>query len=643
MKPCETGAAASGSPSKKTNEAAAAAAVWVKCSTFSSNFYACSLWSKMSEEAFEVSGRNEYRYLVQDEDEEVQYARHRQYISPLVVLSKRCIALIVMGVVALLILATYLGYVAKTLPPGAARVSTPCGTYKGLHKDGAYSFKGMRYAAPPVGPLRWAPPEAATCNSDAQHDATRFGSICAQVEPLSSSGLVMGHEDCLFVNVWTPSLNPPTLLPVVVWIHGGYLHMLSGGVPGYSPSEGLARDTQAVYVSFNYRLNAFGFMALDLLREGSPTNTSGNYGFMDQILVLKWVKENVHLFGGDPAKVTIIGQSSGGTSVWTLMMSPLAKGLFRAAVDMSGSYVYKTTLQEAEKDNLVFLNKTGCKDATCLRKLSMRQVLQAVPWQEYPGWAYDDGSELPTRGLLPGAVAVVDGVVLPDAPFTMWEKGQGYNDVPFVIGTTEQEMDFFPASHNISDWTWGDYRWFVTEKLSTFNETLAKQALELYPPSAPCPTVDRCPERAYTTMASDIRVSCPNHDLAKRAAAALRSPVYRYMVTHTPSRAITPSVSILPFPSRFSFHTLDSYAFFRGLEPLLGSPLPQTDQRFQDLITHHLIYFIKEGKMDSSWPEFPSSLALLSENFTLVQSDSPIVTRCRLWEENGLFEYAWMN
>lgn len=597
----------------------------------------------MNEEVFEVGGRNEYRYLVQDEDEEVQYARHRQYVSLPMVLSRRCIAVICMGVVALLALATYLGYVAETVPPGAAQVNTPCGTYRGTHKNGAYSFKGIRFAVAPVGPLRWAPPVAPACNSDTVHDATRFGSKCSQIMPLTSSGFVLGREDCLFLNVWTPSLNPPSPLPVIVWVHGGYLHILSGGEPGYSPTEQLAVDTGVVYVSFNYRLNAFGFMALETLREGSPTNTSGNYGLMDQILALQWVQKNIHLFGGDPKRVTILGQSSGGTSVWTMMMSPLAKGLFSAAVDMSGSYVYKATLREAEKDNLVFLNKTGCKDAPCLRSLSVQQVLKAVPWQEYPSWAFDDGVELPTKGLLTGPVVVVDGYVLPDAPFSMWDRRGGeYSDVPFVIGSTEQEVDFAPSAQNISDWTWDDYKWFVTEKLSTFNESLARQALELYPSSAPCPTTDRCPERAYTTMASDIRVSCPNHDLAKRAAAALHSPVYRYMVTHTPSRAINPS-GLLGFPSRFAFHCLDIYAFFRGLEPLLGAPMPEKDQHFQDLITHHLIYFAKHGKMEDGWPEFPSSLALFSENLTVVQTDSEVVSRCALWEKNGLYDYAWIN
>uniref|UniRef100_A0A087YK58 Carboxylic ester hydrolase n=2 Tax=Poecilia formosa TaxID=48698 RepID=A0A087YK58_POEFO len=328
------------------------------------------------DDAFEVPQRNEYRYLVQeDEEEEVQYVRHRHYISPFLVLSKRCIFLICLGVAALLALAAYLGYVAQTLPPGLAQVLTDCGEFRGKHENGAYSFKGIPFAAPPVGERRWAPPSDPPCKPGVT-DATRFRSVCSQVQPMSSAGKVVGQEDCLFVNVWTPTLRPDAALPVMVWIHGGSLQMFSGGEPGYSPTEKLAADTQLVYVSFNYRLNAFGFLALEVLREGSPRNTSGNYGFLDQIAALKWVQRNIRGFGGDPGRVTIFGQSSGGTSVWTLMMSPLAKGLFHAAVDMSGSYVLNATLEKAESDNLVFLKKTGCTDLACLRRLTMRQVLQ---------------------------------------------------------------------------------------------------------------------------------------------------------------------------------------------------------------------------------------------------------------------------
>ncbi|MEQ2249042.1 hypothetical protein ILYODFUR_025183 [Ilyodon furcidens] len=229
----------------------------------------------MNEDAFEVPDRTEYRYLVQEDDgEEVQYVRRRHYISPFLVLSKRCIFLICLGVLALLALAAYLGYMAQTPPPGLVQVLTDCGQFRGKHKNGAYSFKGIPYAAPPVGNLRWAPPSDPSCKQGVT-DATRFRSICPQVQPMSSTGKVMGQEDCLFINVWTPTLQPDAKLPVMVWIHGGYLQMLSGGEPGYSPTEKLAADTNVVYVSFNYRLNALGFLALEVLREGSPRNTSG--------------------------------------------------------------------------------------------------------------------------------------------------------------------------------------------------------------------------------------------------------------------------------------------------------------------------------------------------------------------------------
>ncbi|MED6247677.1 hypothetical protein ATANTOWER_012554 [Ataeniobius toweri] len=595
----------------------------------------------MNEDAFEVLERTEYRYLVQEDDEEeVQYVRRRHYISPFLVLSKRCILLICLGVLALLALAAYLGYMAQTPPPGLVQVLTDCGQFRGKHKNGAYSFKGIPYAAPPVGNLRWAPPSDPSCKQGVT-DATRFRSICPQVQPMSSTGKVMGQEDCLFINVWTPTLQPDAKLPVMVWIHGGYLQMLSGGEPGYSPTEKLAADTNVVYVSFNYRLNALGFLALEVLREGSPRNTSGNYGFLDQIAALKWVQRNIRGFGGDPGKVTIFGQSSGGTSVWTLMTSPLARGLFHAAVDMSGSYILNATLEKAETDNLVFLKKTGCKDLACLRGLSMRQVLQAIPWEEYPSWGANDLTDLPTRGRFIGPVAVVDRYVLEAPPFEVWEKKGNFSDVPFVIGTTEQEADFSPPVANISEWTWGDYSWFVTEKLRSFSQDLPKDALDLYPPSAPCPTRDRCPERAYTTMVSDIRATCPNNDLAWRAAEALSSPVYRYVVTHTPSGSVNTSYGLLPFPSRFSFHSLDVLAFFGGMDLFLPKPLSDQDQGFQDLFTHHLVNFAKTGKMEAAWPEYPAAIALLSDSLEV--KPKFLSTRCELWRKSGLFAYAWMN
>ncbi|XP_059928169.1 fumonisin B1 esterase-like isoform X1 [Gadus macrocephalus] len=596
--------------------------------------------AEMNEDTFEIPEGAEYRYLVQEEEEvEVQYVRRRNYVSPLLVLSKGCITLIGLAVLSMLGLAAYLAYLSQTLPRNLARVTTDVGVFEGRHEDRAYSFRGMSYASPPTGRLRWAPPVRPT-PGNGFGDASRLRGVCPQRDP--RTGRRVGSESCLFLNVWTPSLEPDAALPVVVWIHGGYLTSLSGGEPGYAPSARLANETGVVYVSFNYRLGALGFLALEVLREGSPTNTSGNYGFMDQIAALQWVQRNIHVFGGAPGRVTIFGHSSGGTSVWTLLKSPLAKGLFSAAVVMSGSTVQNASLAKAEADNLVFLRKTDCTDLACLRRLSVTQILQASPWEEYPSWAGDGMMDLPTKGKFYGPLVVVDGHVLPDA---LAEGGGGfYNDVPIVVGTTEQEADFSPSSTspNISLWTWDEYQWFVTDKLKPFGVDLPKDALDLYPSSAPCPTLDRCPERAYTTMVSDMRVTCPSNEEASRAAAALSSPLYRYVVTHTPSSAVnTSGQDLVPFPSRFSFHMLDALAFFDGLGALLEKPLSPNDTEFQLLFRHHLVHFAKTRKMVDEWPEFPSATALLSNRLKVVQSYSDV--RCRLWHDNGFDAYAWVN
>ncbi|XP_056384389.1 para-nitrobenzyl esterase-like isoform X2 [Hyla sarda] len=518
-------------------------------------------------------------------------------------------------------------------------VTTACGKVRGQHCDGIYTFKGIPYASPPKGSLRWRPPEEPTCWNGTL-DATEFKSMCAQIQPLSETGEVMGSEDCLYINVWTPSVDHEANLPVMVWIHGGYLLILSGSEPVYSPTEELTSYSHVVHVSFNYRLNAFGFMALSVLREGSPTNTSGNYGFMDQIAALKWVQKNIRSFGGDPNKVTIYGQSSGGTSVWTLMVSPLAKGLFHRAMDISGSSVFKATLEEAEETNLIFLNRTGCKDADCLRNLSIHKILQSIPWYGYPNWASEDLCDLPQKGKYVGPLTVVDGYVVPASPLDVWkQKIQGYSDVPFVIGTTLQEAEYCPLYANLSKWTKEDYHWFVKLHLNTFGGELSSDALALYPTSEFCSQPERCVEKTYMTMVSDLRASCPNNILARQAAETLKSPVYRYQVTYTPSHAAKVK-HLFTYPSWFSFHMLDTLGFFGTLDEALDG-VSEEDREFQRMIRKYFIYFAKEGTMPPEWPTYPEGTGLFSTSLTFKKDYRS--AQCTLWEENDMFQYAWIN
>ena len=190
-----------------------------------------------------------------------------------------------------------------TVPPTC---QTACGPVAGIYNNSVYSFRGIPYAVPPVGKLRWRPPVPLSKTSgscwNGTFNAQKFGNTCFQ-RSVTGPSAYDGSEDCLYLNVITPTLDPTAKKPVMVWVHGGSLQVLNGNWPLYSPTEQLASDTDVVYVSFNYRLQAFGFMALQLLADDSPTGTSGNYGFMDMILVLKWVQENIRNFGGDPNQV----------------------------------------------------------------------------------------------------------------------------------------------------------------------------------------------------------------------------------------------------------------------------------------------------------------------------------------------------
>ncbi|HEX9219379.1 MAG TPA: carboxylesterase family protein, partial [Gemmatimonadaceae bacterium] len=227
---------------------------------------------------------------------------------------------------------------------GSVRVTIDTGTLEGLDTAGVTVFRGIPYAAPPVGELRWRPPQPAKHWSGVR-DASKLGHNCVQHQPYSdidpfAAGV---SEDCLYLNVWTNSLAsrvplpasrtplPASRLPlpVLVWIHGGGFWAGFGGEERHNGAR-LAQKG-AVVVTLNYRLGPFGFLAHPALAAESPHHAAGNYGLLDQIAALQWVQRNVARFGGDPSRVTIFGESAGGMSVGSLIASPLAKGLFQRA------------------------------------------------------------------------------------------------------------------------------------------------------------------------------------------------------------------------------------------------------------------------------------------------------------------------
>ncbi|MGZ5985536.1 MAG: carboxylesterase/lipase family protein [Caulobacteraceae bacterium] len=347
-----------------------------------------------------------------------------------------------MGMAALAALATA---TAASAQPAQVKIDT--GALAGAVKDGVLSFKGIPFAAPPVGPLRWRPPQPAAAWRDVR-PAADYGHDCMQ-KPFPSDAAPLGTapaEDCLVLNVWRPA-DAKKALPVMVWIYGG------GFVNGGSSPEVYAGDRFAkqgvVFVSFNYRVGRFGFFGFPALTAEHPDEPKGNYGYMDEIAALKWVKRNIAAFGGDPNNVTVFGESAGGGSVHMLLTSPEAKGLFNKAIIESGGgrasllgdrllSQSKPGLPSLEEIGINFAKKNGVEgtDAAALAKL---RALSADQVTDGLNMASGSGNP-PTYGG-----PVLDGKIVTGPPQSTYRAGLQAK-VPLIIGANSADIGFSRAS-----------------------------------------------------------------------------------------------------------------------------------------------------------------------------------------------------
>ena len=307
---------------------------------------------------------------------------------------------------------------AETLSIEGGRLAVPA-----AGKSGVRAYKGIPYAAPPLGPMRWRPPQAVAA-WDGVRSASAFG-------PNSLQGVVWGDidpfvcgvsEDCLYLNVWTlAEPESSKRLPVMVWIHGGGFVVGSGSEPRYDGTRLAGRGI--VIVTLNHRLNALGFLAHPELTAESGRGASGNYGMLDLVAALGWVKRNIAAFGGDPDAVTIAGESAGSEAVSALMASPLAKGLFKRAIGESGAMFATPSrapapLEKAEAAGLAFMRKVGAKTLAELRAAPAKAILAAAP------------------GV--GFRPIVDGWFLPKRPAEIFASGE-QSDVPLMAGWNKNE------------------------------------------------------------------------------------------------------------------------------------------------------------------------------------------------------------
>jgi para-nitrobenzyl esterase len=316
-------------------------------------------------------------------------------------------------------------------------VSTAEGMVRGKPATGAEActWKGIPYAAPPVGDLRFRATQPAKAHQGVL-DAYEFGPACPQKSSGFSGGEVSSfNEDCLTLNIWSP--EKPGKYPVMVWIHGGAFSMGASSFGLYDGAR-LTGLKDVVVVSINYRLGALGFLSLPELAEEDPHASTGNYGLLDQIQALKWVQQNISKFGGDPGNVTIFGQSAGGMSVCSLLVSPLAKGLFQKAIPMSGACDFIPQKEEGYEFGKKMAEKAGCKDKdllACLRKKPADAFL--------PKSVVSDFLTGFTSGA--GFVPKFDGYVFTCQPLECIQQGN-YNQVPVMMGFTRDEIKLFTSA-----------------------------------------------------------------------------------------------------------------------------------------------------------------------------------------------------
>jgi para-nitrobenzyl esterase len=388
-------------------------------------------------------------------------------------------------------------------------VATENGVVRGVAGPDGYAFRGLPYAAPPTGDLRWRPPRPPADWSGVRY-ATDFAPNCPQ--PPSPITIGVTNEDCLYLNVSTPQLGTSGRdgLPVLVWIHGGGLR--TGAGRDYDPTK-LAADG-VVVVTINYRLGALGFLAHPALAS-SPGGSTGNYGLMDQQAALRWVQSNIARFGGDPRNVTIAGESAGGLAVLAQLVSRGARGLFQRAIVQSGSFALtQQSLASAEAAGEAFATSAGCPDQTaaCLRHLSVADIVKNFPSDAIPG--------------------VVDGEVLTESIGTALAAGR-FARVPILNGTNHDEERIFVAlGFTVSGGTdvlipelpvtAENYQRDIASVLSVSDARAAAIAAE-YPLDAyATPTV------AFSTLVADANFACPALQMDEWTAGLVPTFAYEF-------------------------------------------------------------------------------------------------------------------
>jgi len=472
--------------------------------------------------------------------------------------------------------------------------------------SGVRAYKGLPYAAPPIGPLRWRPPEpvAAWTGVRPTHD---FGSHSVQgvVWDDIDLGGAAAAEDCLYLNIWTPAApGTSARLAVMVWIHGGGFVVGSGAEPRYDGARLAARGI--VVVTVNHRLNALGFLAHPELTAESAHHASGNYGLHDLVAALKWVKRNIAAFGGDPAKVTIAGESAGSQAASALMASPLAKGLFARVIGQSGAMFASpsrapATLAEAEAAGLEFMRKAGAHSLAELRAAPADAILAAAP------------------GL--GFRPIIDGWFLPRSPAEIFAAGE-HSDVPLMAGWNRDEGFNFTLLQG--DDAKRPYADLARAIFGAQTEALLKH----YPDGSP----DMAAASARA-LGGDLVIIHPTWAWIEAHKQRGRAEIFRFRFDRAP---LTPQGWFGERLSRDAgaFHAGELLYVFDNLHAFPWA-IDDADRALAKLASSYWVNFVANG--DPNGPGLPRWPSYRSEGGPVMALDTPHKAGPEEWRERHLF------
>lgn len=477
-------------------------------------------------------------------------------------------------------------------------IQTSHGPVRGERSGEAWAYRGIPFAAPPVDELRWQSPQPPAPWTEVR-DARAFPPPCPQTE----RGEVMGSEDCLYLNVWSPADARPEPRPVMVFIHGGgnMQGSTSEGREGRSIYDGarLSARGGVVVVTIQYRLGALGFLVHPAIE------TKGNFGLRDQVLALEWVRDNIQRFGGDASRVLLFGESAGAVNTCLQMVSPLAAGLFHGALMQSGGCVAEP-LATAQRLGTELAAKLECPDAACLRRVPFEKLVTAAGGEA----GVENG--IVTRPYGP----VVDGDVIPDVPFRLLTEGK-YHRVPFVNGANADETSSLGIPLQV---TAAQYTAYVRQ---TFGP-LADRVLAEYPLTA-FPN----PRAAMVAVTSDPQFICPSRRTV-RAVSGHQSDVFRYFFTHTQPP---------PLSARGAFHGLELAYLFQWIGDLPNAR--PADVAVERAMLDYWTSFAATGRPASSvqWPAYDAARDTTLELATPVSILEGVRSRrCDFWDSLAIIQ-----